>query len=107
MGTKCNAEAITPINLLFFRHGIFQTCYAGPASLWPGLEMLRSAGLRQVRGRAKGFWAAKVLSVSAKAGSLIWHRHFNLKKVIHELKRASNEVPCGLLQSPHAAVWAV
>lgn len=69
--------------------------------------MLNGAGLRQVRGRAKGFWAAKVLSVSAKAGALIWHRHFNLKKVIHELKRAADEVPCGLLQGPHAAVLAV
>ena len=69
--------------------------------------MLSGAEVRQVRGRAKGFWAAKVLSVSAKAGSLIWHRHFNLKKVIHELKRASDEVPCGLLQGPHAAVLAV
>ena len=78
-----------------------------PANLRPGQEMLSGAGLRQVRGRAKGFWAAKVLSVSAKAGSLIWHRHFNVKKVIHELKRASDEVPCGLLQGPHAALLAV
>ena len=69
--------------------------------------MLSGARLRQVRGRAKGFWAAKVLSVSAKAASLIWHRHFNLKKVIRELRRAADEVRCGLLQGPHAAVAAL
>ena len=53
-----------------------------------------------MRGKAKGFWAAKVLSVSAKAAALIWHRHFNLKKVVHELKRAADEVPRQTLQGP-------
>ncbi len=61
-------------------------------------------GVRQVTGHAKGFWAAKVLSVSAKAGALIWHRHFNLKKVAHELKRAADEVRWRTLQGRHAAV---
>ncbi len=47
---------------------------------------------RQVSGRTKGFWAAKVLSVSAKAGSLIWRRKFNVKKAIRELRSAADEV---------------
>ena len=83
------------------RHG---TICILPPSLRPAWGVLSGTGLRQVRGRAKGFWAAKVLSVSAKAGALIWHRHFNLKKVVRELKRAAHEVPCGALQGAHAVV---
>jgi len=33
-----------------------------------------------------------VLSVSAKAGSLIWRRKFNVKKAIRELRSAADEV---------------